>query len=122
MKLEEFDRVVERRIGLIRQVLGVKAGEYATEADRLHNFKQGAALLRVSPSEACLSYMSKHLVSVIDLVKSGNATQTQIDEKVGDAINYLILLEATEAEARTWRGQGPEASHWLTEKDAKETV
>jgi len=39
--------------------------------------------------------MVKHLVSVFDLIEGRIPTsQEMIDEKIGDMINYLILLEA----------------------------
>ncbi|HSH25907.1 MAG TPA: hypothetical protein VLA13_10280 [Massilibacterium sp.] len=37
---------------------------------------------------------TKHLVSVIDMVESNEVHDPEyIDEKIGDMINYLILLE-----------------------------
>lgn len=39
--------------------------------------------------------MMKHLVSVLDLIEGSlPATEHMINEKIGDAINYLILCEA----------------------------
>ena len=94
----EFQNVLESRIEKIRCVLAVKAGEYAAGSDRLHNFKQSAALMRVTPEMACLGFLTKHLTSVIDMVHATAAgvepTAERLDEKIGDAINYLILLEA----------------------------
>lgn len=104
MTHEAFVALLEQRIDKIREVLSVKAKEYATGADRLHNFKQAATMLRCSPPEACVAYMTKHLVSVFDMVlltKFGNPPPPPavVDEKIGDAINYLILLEALLLEA-----------------------
>lgn len=98
MTHEEFDKLVDRRCGLIKQVLKSKSQEYSTGEDRLHNFRKAAEFLRESPTEACLAFMTKHLVSIVDIVKSGKFTQSLVDEKVGDAINYLILLEGLLAE------------------------
>lgn len=93
---KEFSDLLQRRLNLTVSVLDNKAVEYATGSDRLHNFKQAAAMLRCTPAQACLGFMTKHLVSVFDMVETfpGTPTVEKIDEKIGDAINYLILLEA----------------------------
>ena len=93
-----FNRLLERRIGEIRSVLATKAGEYASDVDRLHNFKAAAELENDTPPDALRGMLRKHWVSVMDLCKCHaagvNMRPSLIDEKIGDAINYLILLEA----------------------------
>jgi len=93
-----FKRILEDRIYKMRNVLDVKAGEYARGSDRLHNFKRVAEIKRITPAEACIDGFCKHLVSILDMVDDlaeGKAWALDIwGEKVGDAINYLILLEA----------------------------
>jgi len=95
---DKFDDLLARRLRLIEGTLGAKAAEYATAADRLHNFKRAAAVTGQHPAQACVGMMVKHLVSVLDIVDASAAGRAAaadlIDEKVGDAINYLILLEA----------------------------
>lgn len=93
MTNEEFNEIVEYRINRIREVLQKKAKEYATE-DRLHNFKIAARILNTSPEKALLGMAMKHAVSVLDLIEGRNLEQHIVDEKVGDLINYCILLEA----------------------------
>lgn len=93
MTNEEFNEVVEYRIGRIREVLQKKAKEYATD-DRLHNFKIAARILNTTPEKALLGMAMKHAVSVLDLIEGRNLEQHIIDEKCGDLINYVILLEA----------------------------
>jgi|WetSurMetagenome_2_1015567.scaffolds.fasta_scaffold339680_2 hypothetical protein len=101
MVSKEFDVILEQRIMNIRKVLGTKAKEYATEGgDRLYNFKRAAEILRVTPQKALAGMLMKHLVSVLDLIEGTlQPTTERIDEKVGDAINYLVLLEALLKEA-----------------------
>jgi hypothetical protein len=97
---EDFDRILEDRIAKTRAVLSSKSREYATGKDRLHNF-HGAEQFGASAAEACWGYMMKHLLSVKDLAFSGKTVpRAVVDEKVGDAINYLILMEAILLEAR----------------------
>lgn len=94
----DFDVILESRIDKVRMVLGFKAQEYARGNDRLHNFKRVARVKGCSVPEACLDGYYKHFVSLLDMVddyKNGKDHPVQLwDEKFGDAINYLILLEA----------------------------
>lgn len=94
MNTEQFEEILESRLIEIKNVLGDKAKEYAI-GDRLYNFKRAAEISRTTPQKALFGMFSKHLVSVIDLVEGNLAnTRSMINEKIGDAINYLILLEA----------------------------
>jgi hypothetical protein len=94
MTNEEFAVILEARIESIRKIISSKAKEYAI-GDKLYNFKRAAEISRTTPAKALLGMLMKHVVSVIDLVEgSVPATSAMVDEKLGDAINYLILLEA----------------------------
>ena len=90
----QFDRILESRIEKIQSVLSFKAGEYATEINRYHNFDIAADYDAESPERALWGMLKKHIVSVQDMIKNPNTvTYTLIDEKIGDVINYFILLE-----------------------------
>lgn len=91
----KFQAVLNYRIDKIKKVLDSKAQEYASNNDRLHNFNLAAQVNNTTPAKALWGMATKHLVSVMDLV-SGNTRPTTdlINEKIGDMINYLILLEA----------------------------
>lgn len=100
MTKDHFNQILEARLEKTKKVLYAKADEYARE-DRLHNFKRGAKVRGNgrTQAEVCLDYLTKHLVSVLDLVDdcaAGRLEKVALlkDEKIGDAINYLILLEA----------------------------
>lgn len=101
MTPEEFDVLLERRLKNIRFKLGAKAKEYAQGLNRLHNFERGAEIRGCTPAQALMGMMLKHEVSVHDLVDFPVSSEIDTDsynalveEKVGDHINYLILLEA----------------------------
>jgi len=95
-----FTTVVSERINKIQATLCSKAKEYASDSDRLHNFKVAAKLSSTieTPEQALFGMLRKHLVSVIDIIdntaKNVFPSVGLRDEKIGDAINYLILLEA----------------------------
>jgi len=95
MKTKEFDKILTNRLAQIKQILGSKAEEYAQDDDRLYNFKVAAMMTQTTPARALWGMASKHLVSVQDLVYGKTAATTEmVDEKIGDTINYLILLES----------------------------
>lgn len=97
MENDVFEKVLDERINKIITTLRKKAKEYARE-DRLHNFKVAARRLGVTPERALLGMKEKHEVSVLDIIddidKGIRPTKALIDEKIGDSINYSILLEA----------------------------
>lgn len=101
MTNQEFTDVFDRRMELARKVLVKKGEEYASNTDRLHNFKQAGAMLGESPEQALWGMNAKHIISMQDMIKAPDTvTEAQADEKIGDAINYLILLEALLKERR----------------------
>lgn len=78
------------------RVLGLKASEYATPTDRMHNFREIAKIMRMHELDVVKALLGKHLVSVIDMIediKQGKVfTPEYIDEKVGDLDNYTSPL------------------------------
>ena len=97
MRTEQFEEVINNRIETCKSVLCSKAEEYATD-DRLHNFKVAGELQKCTPVKALGGMMAKHTVSVYDLIddyEQGKAISKEMwDEKIGDSINYLLLLTA----------------------------
>ena len=98
MTNEDFDKLLDRRLEKTREVLGKKGEEYASDVDRLHNFKAAGRMDGESPEKALWGMLKKHLVSVMDMANGITSpikcTDEYIDEKIGDTINYFILLEA----------------------------
>lgn len=98
MTNDKFNEILIDRLTVIKGVLAAKAKEYSSEKDRLHNFKEGAKILNTTPEIALFGFLTKHLVSVKDIIDNiaiGKLPTTAlVDEKVGDCINYFILLEA----------------------------
>lgn len=95
MNQKDFDELLNTRLAKIKDVLQSKGIGYAFNDDRLHNFKVAARLTGQTSPEALWGMAMKHLVSVEDLIKGRLENQRgNVDEKLGDMINYLILLEA----------------------------
>ena len=100
MNNTEFQTIVDGCKTNIDTVLGNKAREYSSKTDRLHNFQEAKKIMRCNTREyALFGMLNKHLVSVVDIIfkyeKEGILPDENIlEEKVGDSINYLILLKA----------------------------
>lgn len=95
MSPELFDKLVNDRLEKCKATLSSKAKEYAPGEDRFHNFYRAASILNISPAKALVGFMTKHLVSVLDLLDDPVRLQTENwEEKIGDLISYLLLLDA----------------------------
>lgn len=107
MDKQGFDKIVEERITKIKKVLESKGEEYShleiidedrAKEDRLHQFKKAGEILECTAERALMGMKIKHDVSVYNMIKMLEngilPSEEKIDEKIGDSINYLILLEA----------------------------
>jgi hypothetical protein len=98
MKVPDFEILTDERFTDCKRLMfGPKDREYSREGDKLWNFKRAGMALGISPEEALLGMMSKHLVSILDIaadVVSGKMpSQATLDEKFSDLHNYFFLLE-----------------------------
>jgi len=101
MDSETLNRIIENRCQRIKAVLSIKNKEYAPNRDALHNFKRGGKMLDKTPESILIGFWMKHIISILDIVDSlplnaapGQVNLEMLDEKIGDAVNYLILLES----------------------------
>ena len=100
MNAIEFEKIVDEQVKRSVDILVVKAKEYASEEDRLHNFKQAASIQVTTPINACAGIMVKHTVSVFDMCRADKTYSLDMwNEKITDSINYLLLLRALVEEA-----------------------
>lgn len=98
MDKERFNRLVQEHYeNNINLVLFAKSKEYA-RGDTLSNFKKAGAARNTTPEDALLGMCVKHDISIEDLaadLKNGiNRPKEMWEEKIGDAINYRLLLKA----------------------------
>ena len=94
----DFNDLVEERCEKIKETLVRKGKEYGIGGNRFHNFDRAAEKRNTYPEDALMAHKSKHDVSVDDLCETAEnnpekLSQRLIDAKIGDSINYLILLE-----------------------------
>lgn len=98
MKTEEFNEHLKYMQQITVETLIQKAEEYATDGDRLHNFKVAGETQGIDPIQALGGMMCKHTVSVYDMIRDAKAVDgyplSLWEEKIKDHINYLLLLWA----------------------------
>ena len=99
MKDREFQEVLQQRLKKIEQTLGQKAKEYAAEGDKLHNFNVGARMTGQIREKVLWGFALKHYISFMDILDDMELgklpSEAMVDEKIGDLINYLVLVEAS---------------------------
>lgn len=99
MKDKEFQEVLTQRLKKIEQTLGQKAKEYAAEGDKLHNFNVGARITGQIREKVLWGFALKHYISFMDILDDMELgklpSEAMVDEKIGDLINYLVLVEAS---------------------------
>ncbi len=97
MNNEVFGKVLSGRLQRIRETLAGKADEYA-RGDRLSNFKKIARFRDVTPEDALMGLVMKHIAAlddfVADLGRDIHQPLSRWDEKIGDIMCYMVLLEA----------------------------
>jgi hypothetical protein len=94
MNREIFEKIARERFSKIESVLLQKSKEYASDEDYLRAFKSAAMLKLETPEKALWGFMVKHLLCVIDMINGTlPVTRHLKEEKLGDLINYLFLLE-----------------------------
>jgi len=113
MDNENFEKIVDEAIEIIKKSLKSKGKEYAgSNEDRLVNFKRGGEMDRCTPEAALKGYYLKHIVSIFEIINQIDEENKKIglqfvvnpehlgilwatvEEKIKDLINYPILLKA----------------------------
>lgn len=96
--ISEFDKVIQSRLERTKELLLVKGKEYVRGEDRFHNFNRAAEMNRQTPTRALHGMLTKHLVSMLDILDDIDAgkypSKETIDEKFGDVVVYVLLQEA----------------------------
>lgn len=95
MNREEFEVFTGDILKRIESNLHLKEDkDYATDEDRLFNFHSAAPILG-SAEKACLSYATKHFLSIVKLINDGGEVSRELAlEKLGDMATYMCLMYA----------------------------
>jgi hypothetical protein len=105
MTQREFDQLVRERQEKTLKTLTAKAFEYAPGPDdRLIQFKKIAAFRNTCSEDVLGGFIVKHvsaLFDYIDMLTAGEEVPAEWwEEKIGDIVNYLHLLDALLVERR----------------------
>lgn len=99
MTKEFFKSVLENTLKRTQEVLGVKALEYVRNENMMHNFDAGSQITGQIREKVLYGMALKHHISISDIredIEIGKLpTKELVEEKFGDAINYLILEKAS---------------------------
>ena len=97
MTYKDFQDLLEKRFKKTRETYSRKMNEYATDLDVFLSFKKGVGFsFHDTPEGVAWEYACKHFESIKTIISKcpGEVpTDELLDEKIGDAINYLIILE-----------------------------
>jgi hypothetical protein len=95
MNIEKFESILKNMQMKQDLTLVSKAKEYASEEDRLHNFKKIADFVGITNAQVAMVLMLKNLVSLNDAIMMEKSMSEEfLDEKIGDPYNYLVLIRA----------------------------
>ena len=96
MKAEQFEQNSKQLIDHCWDLMFSKAKEYASDEDRLANFKQGTSLFNTNPATVCMFWDAKHIASMVkiaqDMDKGILPTREMLLEKCSDYLNYGLLF------------------------------
>lgn len=93
MTPETFSRLIEELRANSFDTLIAKNENYAHDADKLHNFHNGANIMGGTPAQAAWGYLTKHLVSLRDKIQRNDFSDREdFLEKCQDTINYVCLI------------------------------
>jgi len=99
MDKEFFKLVLDKTLDTTKHTLGIKAMEYIRNDNAMHNFDVGARKTGQIREKVIYGFALKHHISIDDirddLEKGILPSEELIEEKFGDAINYLILEKAS---------------------------
>jgi hypothetical protein len=96
MKRDKFELLLASVFNRTQNILASKSKEYATDSDVFASFKKGTGFsFHNEPEKVAYEYLCKHLESIKNMLNNldNPPNKNQINEKLGDAINYLIIIE-----------------------------
>ena len=97
MTYDKFMELLEERFNKTRETYSTKMIEYANVNDVFESFKKGVGFsFHDTPEGVAWEYACKHFESIKTIISKCPEqvpTDELLEEKIGDAINYLIILE-----------------------------
>lgn len=96
MTNEVFYQLMKDVFSKAEAIAKTKGADYTKGSeDALANFKEGGKDVAVEPIKVCWIFMNKHYQAITNYVKTNGQSESEpIEERIKDAINYLVLMQA----------------------------
>lgn len=109
MNHDTFATIWQDAVTHSETTLLVKSDEYGTSEDVLHNIRQSAVLEQTTLRASVGGKLSTAIVKIYDMIREDELAPVEAwDNKIGEAINYLMLLKAAAIDEH--KSQRPPAS------------
>jgi hypothetical protein len=92
MTNDEFLQFMQKEFDKLMKLQKIKSSEY-TINNFDENFEIASKLLNASKEQTALYYMTKHIVSIYDIILN-KRNYDKLDEKINDTIMYLLMINA----------------------------
>jgi len=99
MTYEEFNEFRDDFLTRAGFLSAKKSEEYTISSeDKLYNFKHVASRLGITPEQALMTYVLKHVDAICNDAKTGAiVSEETVEARAMDIVNYMILLAAYKA-------------------------
>ena len=88
-------KAIYKQMDRCNDILKKKFKEYGNHEDPFWHFERSAGLLGGTRELALMHLFAKHLTCIVEMAEDPNSYSTgQWNEKLTDAINYLLILSA----------------------------
>lgn len=95
MKDNPMMSAIQNQMKRCEEILDKKFNEYGLHKDPYWHFNRAADLLQQSPEQVLMALFSKHLTCIVEMAEEPPYyTRERWDEKLTDAINYLLILSS----------------------------
>ena len=100
MTYEEFNKFRDEFIDYANNLSDRKSQEYTiSNPDKHFNFKNVAARLGITPEQALMTYVLKHMDAMCNDAKTGKTVSNEtVYERAVDIVNYMILYASLKHE------------------------
>ena len=103
MKYDEYNKFRKKFFNIAAEISDNKSIEYTiSNDDKFYNFKHVAERLGITPKQALMVYVLKHVDALTNDAKTGktHSDETTYNRAI-DVSNYMVLLAAIDAEEQT---------------------
>lgn len=95
MKDNPMMSAIQNQMMTCEEILAKKFKEYGNHEDPFWHFERSAGLLGGTRELALMHLFAKHLTCIVEMAEDPDSySGDQWDEKLTDAINYLLILSA----------------------------